>query len=729
MAKNIMKSNSNEYKDDTSKKQKLNSIFRLSCLFNKMKNNEDTSKVLHQQDPNNILCNYYSQKNDNNKIINDFMEKINKLNKKFYISSEKFLLTKSSFEKISDELFLNLFKQIDCYVEEIQRLNKKIISIDNINNKTLIKNLTKELSENKEKIRNYEVKIKEKTMNEEKLSKELESYKRRLIFFTNKININLMARNTERNNIKKPRRESIESVNINNINISISSRKNSRSIRNQKNDLKEWKKNKRSSFSPSPERPAKLKKSYCFSAKNVIAFTPQEKEYMSIKIIGIDTIDSNNINNESNNTTINDLQNNDTNMNKDLIKNLITDNENNKKKGLFSNRETKKNKDKCIIKINRKHNQKEAIIVPLKRNYNKDDTIDNTSSKNNKKTNTNNNVKNIYINEKTEENDLTLVKNKEENENINKKIIAFNNTNSKSDNKCKTEKSDNNNKLFGINKINSNSNIRNKIKLGSKQPTFNNINSIIKICKSKEDTNKKNMTSNKLFNLPSKRSIKSNTNVPQSISTNDIEQNYNNNIKNITDLDNCKKDINNKNKRNKKALNFIKSKTEKINFKKENNSEKKPIFNFNNSDDDISINSTLNKNNFSNKNTNNKYCYLTTNNNNGNFSDLDKGAYNSINFGSGDNSFTLKKNKKLVNLKKNKIKSKKGRIINDNKNNNKNKQILNKDIMKLDLKDKDKELAKILKEMNEDYNNDIEMLKTQEEQIKLMLSLINLNGN
>ena len=31
--------------------------------------------------------------------------------------------------------------------------------------------------------------------------------------------------------------------------------------------------------------------------------------------------------------------------------------------------------------------------------------------------------------------------------------------------------------------------------------------------------------------------------------------------------------------------------------------------------------------------------------------------------------------------------------------------------------------------MNEDYNNDIEMLQTQEEQIKLMLSLIDLNDN
>lgn len=130
------------------------------------------------------------------------MEKINKLNKKFYSSSEKFVLTKTAFDKLSDELFLNLFKQIDCYVEEIQRLNKKISSIDNKDSKLIIKNLNKELSDNKEKLRNYEIKLKEKTTKEEKLMKELESYKRRIIFFKNKININLMARNTrERNRI------------------------------------------------------------------------------------------------------------------------------------------------------------------------------------------------------------------------------------------------------------------------------------------------------------------------------------------------------------------------------------------------------------------------------------------------------------------------------------------------------------------------------------------------
>ena len=58
----------------------------------------------------------------------------------------------------------------------------------------------------------------------------------------------------------------------------------------------------------------------------------------------------------------------------------------------------------------------------------------------------------------------------------------------------------------------------------------------------------------------------------------------------------------------------------------------------------------------------------------------------------------------------------------------KKKPIIEKDF-KLEQKNKqkEKELGIILKEMNEDYINDIEMLKRQEEQLKLMLNLINLN--
>ena len=165
MAKNFFKTffNSNKDKNLYLKNPKTTPSYKFSEIVVNTKSSED-SKILQQQqqpiDSYNLLLNYYSKKDEQNNIINNFMEKINKLNKKFHSSSEKFVITKTSYDKLSDELFLNLFKQIDCYVEEIQRLNKKISLIDNKDNKLIIKNLTKELNENKEKIRNYEIKRK-----------------------------------------------------------------------------------------------------------------------------------------------------------------------------------------------------------------------------------------------------------------------------------------------------------------------------------------------------------------------------------------------------------------------------------------------------------------------------------------------------------------------------------------------------------------------------------------
>ena len=104
----------------------------------------------------NILLEYYNKKKGNN----DFMEKIGKLNKKFYNCSENYNKTKKKLEKLNDDLFMNLFKQIDCYVEEIERLNKKIASNNNQELKKTIDNLNKEISDKKEKIRNYELKLK-----------------------------------------------------------------------------------------------------------------------------------------------------------------------------------------------------------------------------------------------------------------------------------------------------------------------------------------------------------------------------------------------------------------------------------------------------------------------------------------------------------------------------------------------------------------------------------------
>jgi len=141
----------------------------------------------------NVLSEYYNKKRGN---VN-FMEKITKFNKKFYNCSENYNKTKKKLEKLNDDLYMNLFKQINCYVEEIERLNKKIASNNNQELKKTIDNLNKEITEKKEKIRNYEIKLKEKTENEEKLMKEIESYKRRIIFYKDKIKIGLLSRSRE----------------------------------------------------------------------------------------------------------------------------------------------------------------------------------------------------------------------------------------------------------------------------------------------------------------------------------------------------------------------------------------------------------------------------------------------------------------------------------------------------------------------------------------------------
>ena len=141
----------------------------------------------------NVLSEYYNKKRGNV----DFMEKITKFNKKFYNCSENYNKTKKKLEKLNDDLYMNLFKQINCYVEEIERLNKKIASNNNQELKKTIDNLNKEINEKKEKIRNYEIKLKEKTENEEKLMKEIESYKRRIIFYKDKIKIGLLSRSRE----------------------------------------------------------------------------------------------------------------------------------------------------------------------------------------------------------------------------------------------------------------------------------------------------------------------------------------------------------------------------------------------------------------------------------------------------------------------------------------------------------------------------------------------------
>ena len=112
-----------------------------------LSNLEDFSnKQLPQQGKDiNLLSAYYNKKSGNG----NFMERIGKLNKKFYNCTDKYVKSKKMIEKLNDDLYLNLFQQIDCYVEEIERLNKKISLNNNQELKKTIDQLNKEMSEKK----------------------------------------------------------------------------------------------------------------------------------------------------------------------------------------------------------------------------------------------------------------------------------------------------------------------------------------------------------------------------------------------------------------------------------------------------------------------------------------------------------------------------------------------------------------------------------------------------
>ena len=135
------------------------------------------------------LINVYHNKDDGSIL----MKKINKLNMNFYMLSEKYLKFKTDMQKINDNLFLNLFKQISIYIEEIEKLNLKIK--ENGNNEKLKKDnvidLNKEVISCKIQIKNLESQLKEKTNNENKLNKEIESYKRQVTFYKDKLKLDL----------------------------------------------------------------------------------------------------------------------------------------------------------------------------------------------------------------------------------------------------------------------------------------------------------------------------------------------------------------------------------------------------------------------------------------------------------------------------------------------------------------------------------------------------------
>ena len=742
MAKNLFKSlfNSNKDKNALLKNSKLITTNKLSETVYMPNVSEDSSILQPQHEPMdlyNILLNYYSKKDEQNNIINHFMEKIGKLNNKFHSLTEKFVTTKESYGKLSDELFLNLFKQIDCYVEEIQRLNKKISSIDKKDSKLIIKNLTKELNENKEKIRNIEIKLKEKTTKEEKLMKEIESYKRRIIFFKNKININLMARN----NLRDRNRNQISKNNDSNINTS------------KRNILKI----NRDERIPKYSNVSKKRSSHNKSQSNSnfsLRLHANEENKGKINVDNINRVPSNNISNFKRVMLKSD------NPNEEKA-------EDNKDKlaGNISEGEAGDNNDK-VLKVNRSFKPKESIILPFNKNYNQDDDEgDNVEliyvDKNEDDNNNNENLK-------TEE-DLLIHLNEFDSPERKKEDIKLYETVNTEPNYT----SENNNKIiskFGdkvgekTSSISPTPSIKNKRKAGKKNMSIlignsNNISAKnIKELKTNTTTKKttgtkkifsrlsKNLTStpnsitskynstindNKSKNNQSKFNLtKSNNKANDDVSnlyyvtnTEEIKDKSDKINSTLEDIKNVK--IENPEEDNNGEIKKTRSKT--VKFKKEDTQEKEQVYQFTSSESefyDISSKELTDYLKKSGKTSGDISCCLN------------KSSTNDDNLSFDGNNKKKVKNKKnekdIKKVKKNLIGSKSFKSINtkSNVNNYNKKGNVYKDLKsEQNQKKKDKEIGKIFKEMNEDYNNDIEMLKRQEEQIKLMLNLINLNDD
>ena len=149
----------------------------------------NSNNISYETPSMNNLTSFY-MKEDANK----FMKKIDKLNLNFMILSDKYLKHQKEVEKVKDNLFINLFKQISIYVEEIERLNIKIKDKEGSSKspkENSIKELNKEINQHKVTIKNLETKLNEKNQNEDRLKKEINSYKRQVRFYKDKLKLEI----------------------------------------------------------------------------------------------------------------------------------------------------------------------------------------------------------------------------------------------------------------------------------------------------------------------------------------------------------------------------------------------------------------------------------------------------------------------------------------------------------------------------------------------------------
>jgi hypothetical protein len=154
---------------------------------NNYNSNKDSfiSKIFQETNPLSI---YYS-KDEGNK----FIAKLNKLNLSFLSISDKYYSKQKDIDKLKDNLFFNLFKQINIYIEEIERLNIKLKAktekTSSLKSEKIIKDLKEQIIQNSKTIKLLETKLKDKKEKETKIKKDITLYKRQANFYKEKLKI------------------------------------------------------------------------------------------------------------------------------------------------------------------------------------------------------------------------------------------------------------------------------------------------------------------------------------------------------------------------------------------------------------------------------------------------------------------------------------------------------------------------------------------------------------
>jgi hypothetical protein len=153
--------------------------------------NEVVGKILDTISKNSLSIFYDSE--------SEFKNKIDSLNLKFYLETEKYLCNQNKKVKTQTSLFIILFKQINIYIEEIQRLNMIILTkkykpeniikrTDELNQKQkefqIQENIIKALKKSQF---NMENKLLQAVINENNLNKKIENLQKEIEIYKNKI--------------------------------------------------------------------------------------------------------------------------------------------------------------------------------------------------------------------------------------------------------------------------------------------------------------------------------------------------------------------------------------------------------------------------------------------------------------------------------------------------------------------------------------------------------------